>query len=168
MQNISAEDIGVGQPVVRGHAQPAADTSDQCGKRKRSPSPLLWDTITEFDTAPEGDVHNTWLPPHAHAVIPREPLASAVGGCEARNQYSHASCTANPALHTCAFVKAHALCCVGVWLHPPTFLRTPFCVHQRSKSHICTRALRLHKDCAPPPTPPNGGVVSDPCFVGLE
>jgi len=83
LQNISAEDIGVGQPVVRGHAQPAADTSDQCGKRKRSPSPLLWDTITEFDTAPEGDVHNTWLPPHAHAVIPREPLASAVGGCEA-------------------------------------------------------------------------------------
>mmetsp|Transcript_17408 Transcript_17408/g.27889 ORF Transcript_17408/g.27889 Transcript_17408/m.27889 type:complete len:146 (-) Transcript_17408:143-580(-) len=56
LHNISGGDIGVGQPGIRGHSQPVANTSDQCGKRKRSPSPLLWDTITEFDTALEESI----------------------------------------------------------------------------------------------------------------
>ena len=89
-------------------------------------------------------------PPHYYILIPREPLSA--GPQSAAGVHTQPTL---PHIQICIrgfpSVKTHRSLLRGrVWLTPHTFLRTHFCVHQRSASHICIGASpQLGR--APPP-----------------
>ena len=150
--NSSGGDIGVGQPVHPEHAQLVADTPDQCGKRKRSPSLLPLDTITEFSadtTTPEGiaDVLSILLP----SALPRFDFTNRLLQARGRRLvYMHSS----PRLKyicvyrgSCLRKKVHvALACVGA---PPLFLH--FSEIKITALQLEFFPLRRKRFCPPPP-----------------